>query len=699
MRTSAQHPRLLTLAFAAMWLAVGFHAAHALLGFGGAGMEAFAKNWIYTAAEILAVAICAARVWRRREDRLAWGLIAFGLLTWTAGDLVWTVWLNNLADPPVPSIADWLYLAMYPVTYAALMLLIRSHRGHVAAEQWLDGGVVALALAAVGTGLILPTVLAVSHGRTIEDAVNLAYPLGDVTLLVFVAVAFGLSSWRPDRVWAWLGLALVLESVADLVFTYQAARGTYVAGGILDTTWPAAMAMFAVAAWQPMKRRTATRSVAFQSIVLPVLSVAAVLGLLVDAAFEHVTPGAVVLAAATILLGVARALLTYMENVRMLRRSAEDAVTDGLSGLGNRRRLLRDLEEAVAVADDDHPLTLVFFDLNGFKRYNDTFGHAAGDALLARLGAALRSAVGAHGEAYRLGGDEFCLLLNGRVARDDALINAATTALTEEGNTFSVSAAHGLATIPDEAATTTAALQLADQRMYAAKVRTSRSTPPRTHEVLMQVLNERTPDLHDHVHGVGQLVRDLGADFGLDGDQLDELLRAAELHDVGKLGIPDAVLDKPGPLDDDEWRLMRQHSAIGERILSADPVLQPVARLVRASHERWDGGGYPDGLAGASIPLGARIIAACDAFDAMTSDRCYQTARSLRDALAELRRCAGTQFDPEVIAALCARLDPSALRDGESAQGADDPAVLAHRLHPVLTGLAAEPAVHRHAEV
>ena len=374
-----------------MWLAVAFHAAHALLGFGGAGMEAFAKNWIYTAAEILAVAICAARVWRRREDRWAWGLIAFGLLTWTGGDLVWTVWLNNLADPPVPSIADWLYLAMYPSTYAALMLLIRSHRGHVAAEQWLDGGVVALALAAVGTGLILPTVLAVSHGRTIEDAVNLAYPLGDVTLLVFVAVAFGLSSWRPPRVWAWLGLALVLESVADLVFTYQAAKGTYVAGGILDTTWPAAMAMFAVAAWQPMTRRTATRSVAFQSIVLPLLSVGAVLALLVDAAFAHVTPVAVALAAATIVLGVARALLTYMENVRMLRRSAEDAVTDGLSGLGNRRRLLRDLEEAVALADEDHPRTLVFFDLNGFKRYNDTFGHAAGDALLARLGVALRA--------------------------------------------------------------------------------------------------------------------------------------------------------------------------------------------------------------------------------------------------------------------------------------------------------------------
>ena len=142
-----------------MWLLVAFHAARALLGFGGPGMEAVAKNWIYTAAEVLAVAICLARVVTRREDRWAWALIAFGLLTWTAGDLVWTLWLDNLANPPFPSIADPLYLAMYPAMYAALMLLIRSRRGRVLAEQWLDGGMVALALASVGTGLILPTVL------------------------------------------------------------------------------------------------------------------------------------------------------------------------------------------------------------------------------------------------------------------------------------------------------------------------------------------------------------------------------------------------------------------------------------------------------------------------------------------------------------------------------------------------------------
>jgi diguanylate cyclase (GGDEF)-like protein len=705
MRTSSRHHRLLLVAFAAMWLLVAFHAARALLGFGGAGMEAIAKNWVYTAAEVLAVAICAARVVGRREDRWAWGLITFGLLTWTTGDLVWTLWLNHLANPPFPSIADALYLAMYPAMYAALMLLIRSRRGRVLAEQWLDGGMVALALASVGTGLILPTVLGLGQGRLIEDTVNFAYPLGDVTLLVFVVVAFALSSWRPDRMWLWLGAAMVVDAVADLLFTYLEAKGTYVTGGILDTMWPAAMALLAVSAWQPSGRRSSQPAPAsFQVLVLPLACAALALGVLVDAAFTHITPIAVGLAASALVIGIVRATLTFLENIRMLRHSAEDAVTDGLSGLGNRRRLMRDLDAAVADADADHPQTLVFFDLNGFKRYNDTFGHAAGDGLLARLGAALHAAIGGHGRAYRLGGDEFCLLLSGRFTTDDPLIGAATAALTEPGTTFSVSASRGLATVPDEAATTTAVLQLADQRMYAAKVRTTRTTPPRSHDVLMQVLSERTPDLHYHGYGVGQLVRDLGVEFGLDRDQLDELLRAAELHDVGKLGIPDAILDKPGALDEDEWRLMREHPAIGERILNTDPVLQPVARLVGASHERWDGSGYPDGLAGTAIPLGARIIAACDALDAMTSNRCYQPARSLVDALAELRRCAGTQFDPDVVAALCARLDPAGppipwSGDRLSAERADDAAVLAHGLQPVLAGLAPEPAVHGHSEV
>jgi diguanylate cyclase (GGDEF)-like protein len=656
MNLISSRSRLLLVAVAAMVGGVVFHAAHALTGVGGPGLDDFTTNGVYTAVELLAVAVCAGRALRRRDDRWVWALMAFGLLTWTGGDLVWTLWLNNLANPPFPSVADPLYLAMYPAMYVAIMLLIRSRIRDAGAAQWLDGGIVGLALAAIGAGLIMPTILALSSGQIVKDAVNLAYPLGDLTLLAFVVAAMSLSGWRPTRMWTLLGAGMATDAIADLVFAYQSARGTYVPGGILDTMWPAAMTLIALAAWQPVERRRVGAVPAPQTIALSVLAGAAALGLLVCAAFVHVTPAAVGLAAAALVAAAVRGLLTYAENVRILRRSADQVITDDLSGLGNRRCFLRDLEEAIAHADQASPWTLAFFDLNGFKNYNDTFGHAAGDALLARVGATLRTAVAESGHAYRLGGDEFCVLVHGRLARDDETVIAAANALSERGSGFAISCAYGVAVVPDDTTTASAVLQLADQRMYADKARSRRLSHPRTHDVLMTLLSERTPELHHHVSGVGELVADLGRAFSMDATQIDELLLAAELHDVGKLAIPDEILDKPRPLNESEWQFMRQHPAIGERILNADPAMRPVARLVRASHERWDGTGYPDHLAGSQIPLGARIIAACDAFEAMTSDRCYQAARTPAAAIDELRRNAGSQFDPTVVQALCARL-------------------------------------------
>jgi HD-GYP domain-containing protein (c-di-GMP phosphodiesterase class II) len=139
--------------------------------------------------------------------------------------------------------------------------------------------------------------------------------------------------------------------------------------------------------------------------------------------------------------------------------------------------------------------------------------------------------------------------------------------------------------------------------------------------------------------------------------QLDELARAAALHDVGKVGVPETILTKPGPLDPQEWSFVRQHTLLGERILSAAPALRPVATIVRATHERWDGSGYPDGLRGEDIPLAARIVAVCDAYDAITSDRCYRPARSRSAAREELRREAAGQFDPAVVEAFLSELD------------------------------------------
>jgi HD-GYP domain-containing protein (c-di-GMP phosphodiesterase class II) len=193
------------------------------------------------------------------------------------------------------------------------------------------------------------------------------------------------------------------------------------------------------------------------------------------------------------------------------------------------------------------------------------------------------------------------------------------------------------------------ALRKADQAMYAQK-HSGRATAGRqSSDVLIRALAERHPDMGEHHDGVAELVYEVAKRLGIDGDELAHLRSAASLHDIGKVAIPDAIIDKPGPLTDEEWAYMCRHSVIGERILSAAPALGPAARLVRSTHEAWDGSGYPDKLAGVEIPLGARIMTVCDSFDAMISNRPYAAAKSIDDALAELRRCAGTQFDPAIV--------------------------------------------------
>jgi putative nucleotidyltransferase with HDIG domain len=190
--------------------------------------------------------------------------------------------------------------------------------------------------------------------------------------------------------------------------------------------------------------------------------------------------------------------------------------------------------------------------------------------------------------------------------------------------------------------------------MYARKRRRRGGSRGQARDLLVRVIAEREPDLDDHSNGVADLAIAVGRRLGLDAEALDVLVRAAELHDIGKIAVPDTILHKPGALDGVEWEIMRQHTVVGERILAAADSMRPVANLVRASHERWDGRGYPDGLAAEEIPLGARIVCACDAYDAMLSRRPYKEPMSRAEAIAELRRCAGHQFDPRVVDVLAA---------------------------------------------
>jgi diguanylate cyclase (GGDEF)-like protein len=335
--------------------------------------------------------------------------------------------------------------------------------------------------------------------------------------------------------------------------------------------------------------------------------------------------------------------------LRAARRELEaQATTDALTSLGNRRQLLRDLDRRVKTATADQPAVLMLFDLNGFKNYNDSFGHPAGDALLVRLGHALGNAMADYnGVAYRPGGDEFCVIAD--AARRREIEQAASAALSESGEGFTVSAAFGSVVIPLDTGDASEALRKADEAMYAQK-NSGRATAGRqSSAVLLRALAERHPDLGDHLDGVSELAADVAARMGIDGEELGQVRDAAALHDIGKVAIPDAIITKPAPLNDEEWAFMRRHTLIGERIIAAAPALRQAAKLVRSSHEAFDGSGYPDNLSGVEIPLGARIIAVCDAFDAMISARPYSPAKTTQQALDELRRCARTQFDPAVV--------------------------------------------------
>jgi diguanylate cyclase (GGDEF)-like protein len=367
--------------------------------------------------------------------------------------------------------------------------------------------------------------------------------------------------------------------------------------------------------------------------------------------FDRVNKPALALTAVTLLLVLTRTALAFRDYQRMLGRSRQEALTDALTGLRNRRSLMLDLEEELPVATPAYPRALGLFDLNGFKEYNDAFGHIAGDGLLARLGLRLADAVRGHGRAYRLGGDEFCVLLEPGAAGVEPVMAACLSALTERGEGFEVTASHGSVLSPEEVTDATEALQVADRRMYARKGGRRMSPGRQSRDVLLRMLSEREPDLHAHLRGTAELALSVGRELGMEPEALDEVARAAELHDLGKIAIPDEILNKTGPLDESEWAFMRRHTIIGERILLAAPALRPVARLVRASHERFDGSGYPDGLVGEQIPLGARVVAVCDAFDAMLSDRPYRRRLDEAEALDQLMRCSGRQFDPVVIEA------------------------------------------------
>ena len=639
------------------WILLGWAlAAAGLVAYGvvlattspGDPLNSWANTWLYQGLIVLSVVLAGARARLVERDRTAWTLITLALALTAFAEIYYAA-----ASPTsYPSLADAGWLAFYPLTYVGIVLLIRARSSSLTGTLWLDGVTASLGAAALGTAVLVELVLRTTSGSPSAVATNLAYPLGDVLLLSAVFGVFSLANWRPGKEWLVLGLGVLVSTIADAIYLGETAAGTYRQGTLLELLWPLSYLMIASAAWIP--QRAARELAVAGRPLLAVPATCAVVGtsILVFDHFSQVNVLAIALATATLLAVLIRLAATFRENRRLFLQTSHEATTDALTGLGNRRKLVADLDDLLARMPPATTL-LVLFDLDGFKGYNDSFGHPAGDALLARLGGKLAAVPGEHGAAYRLGGDEFCLVVETPTDELEAVLDRASNALSEHGEGFHVSSSFGAALIPDEATEASEALRLADERLYAQKY-SRRGETDRTMHAFLEALAEREPELQDHLEGVGVLAVEVGERLGLRRDELDDLSRAAQLHDLGKLAVPDEILRKAGPLNASEWAFIHQHTVVGERILRASLAFRSIAGIVRSSHESWNGSGYPDGLAGEEIPLASRIVCACDAYAAMTADRPYRKALSAETALKEIERAAGTQFDPTVVRVLAA---------------------------------------------
>jgi diguanylate cyclase (GGDEF)-like protein len=472
-------------------------AAHNWLGVGGAGLDDIVGGALYDAVVVAAGVACLLRARAKAAERWAWVLIGLAILSWAGGEIYWTTEISSNPTAPYPSLADVGYLAFYPLGYAGLALLVRARAHELDWRLLTDGLIAALGTAALGTAFVFDFVAERTEGTTLEVATSLAYPLGDILMLSLVVGVVALTGWRPGRTWLLLLAGLAVMVAADIAYTLEVSTGNEAvesSGGWIDPLYLIAAACLGAVLWLPNATsiQPATRIDSRSELMVPAIFGAVMIGL---AAMQYLGGSSglsTLLWAGTMVAVIVRLAVAVRTNRALL----EQVQTDPLTQLGNRGRMQVDLEHSCARASADDPAAFYLFDLNGFKRYNDTFGHPAGDEMLAQLGNALKHAVGEDGVAYRIGGDEFCVLLTCEEKRFDGLARKVAQALTASDRGVDVAASWGGVVIPGEADSPSAALQLADVRMYAQKEsrRVARGDAPQPQ--LSQVPSQPVPNQH-----------------------------------------------------------------------------------------------------------------------------------------------------------------------------------------------------------
>ncbi|GEM_PF-1727305 len=364
-----------------------------------------------------------------------------------------------------------------------------------------------------------------------------------------------------------------------------------------------------------------------------------------------------------VMVGGETALLSIVRNISERKQAQEEinylSFHDKLTGLYNwaylEKQLSGDLKNVA-------PCSILMGDMNGLKVSNDAFGHKAGDQLLIEMAKILRQVCRANDIIVRTGGDEFVIVLPGADEKTAFSVGKRIKKKCEESTFQPIqpSISLGLATKTTFDQDIFEILQKAETRMYRRKLLEADSARSFSIQSLQRTLHEKSTETEEHTERLRVLVRKLAQEMQLSSVLQDELDLLAVLHDIGKIPIPDDILNKAGELTDEEWEIMKRHCEIGYRIAKTSPELAPIAEYILAHHERWDGQGYPRGLAGKEIPLAARILAVVDAYDVMVNERPYKSAFTIEMAIRELKRHSGTQFDPTVVSIFLSLLEQNA---------------------------------------